>query len=118
MNQTDLQNTCVHVHRDTIEQALPKIPDIKTIYKVSELFKVFGDSTRAVILSALAVSEMCVYDICEIAQMNKSAVSHQLRVLRENNLVKFRKVGKTVIYSLADSHVVSILNQALEHVNE
>lgn len=109
---------CEHTHESVVKTVSEQMPEIETVYKISELFKVFGDSTRAVILSALSVSEMCVCDICKIANMTKSAVSHQLKVLRENNLVKFRRTGKTVFYSLADNHVISILNQALEHVSE
>ena len=82
------------------------------------IFKVFGDSTRTKILSALFEHELCVCDICAVVGMNKSAVSHQLKVLREAKLVKFRKNGKEVFYSLADNHIVMIYKMALEHVRE
>ena len=109
---------CEHVHESVVESVNKGMPEIDSIYKMSELFKVFGDSTRAVILSALSVSELCVCDICKIANMTKSAISHQLKVLRENNLVKFRRTGKTVFYSLKDNHVVQILGMAFEHIQE
>lgn len=107
-----------HLHESVVENVKEMMPEIGQIYKVSELFKVFGDSTRAVILSALSKSEMCVCDICKIANMNKSAISHQLKVLRDNDLVKFRRDGKAVFYSLKDEHVIQILNLAFEHINE
>ena len=106
------------VHHDLVDDVLSKMPNGKNLDKVSELFKVFGDLTRTKILAALFEHELCVCDICNVVDMNKSAVSHQLRVLRDNNLVKFRKVGKEVFYSLADNHVVMIYKMALEHVCE
>ena len=85
---------------------------------MTKLYKVFGDSTRLHILAALNCSEMCVCDLAVLMDMTKSAVSHQLKILRDNNLVKYRKEGKHSYYSLADDHVKYILNIAMDHVNE
>lgn len=105
-------------HKELIKEVKNHMPDEGDLYEVAELFKVFGDSTRTRILSALFHHELCVYDICKVVNMNKSAVSHQLKVLRNFNLVKPRKQGKEVFYSLADEHVVMIYEKALEHVLE
>ncbi|MFR4986895.1 MAG: ArsR/SmtB family transcription factor [Lachnospirales bacterium] len=86
------------------------------IYDMADFFKVFSDSTRVKILYALLKSEMCVGDLVKALDMNQSAISHQLRILRQNNIVKFRKEGKAVIYSLDDSHVFEILSQGLSHL--
>ena len=98
-----------------------EIPSDEILYQMAELFKTFGDPTRIRILSALARQEMCVCDIAELLGMSQSAISHQLRVLRvlkQMELVKYRREGKTVFYSLADSHVSTILAQGLDHVCE
>ncbi len=92
--------------------------DIDTLYEVAELFKVFGDSTRTSILSALSMGELCVGDLSELLNMSVSAISHQLRILKSSKLVRARRNGKEVYYSLADNHVVQILNMAREHVEE
>lgn len=89
-----------------------------TLYRLADLFKVFGDPTRIRILYALSVEELCVQDIADRLSMTQSAISHQLRVLKQMSLVKFRRDGKTIFYSLADSHVATIQNQGLEHVTE
>jgi len=86
------------------------------IYDIADFYKVFGDSTRIRILYALMEKELCVGDLVQELSMNQSAVSHQLRVLRQNDLVKFRKDGKTIVYSLDDSHVTVLLQQGLEHI--
>lgn len=86
------------------------------IYDVADFFKVFGDSTRIKLLHLLLECEMCVGDIADRLDMTQSAVSHQLRVLRQNDLVKYRKEGKTVYYSLDDSHVENVLRQGIEHI--
>lgn len=106
------------VHKDIVKDVKKCMPNEGSLYDVAELFKVFGDSTRTKILAALFEHELCVCDICKVVNMTKSAVSHQLRVLRDANLVKFRKNGKEVFYSLADDHVVMIYKMALEHVCE
>ena len=88
------------------------------LYKLAELFKVFGDPTRVRILYALTMQELCVQDIADKLSMTHSAISHQLRVLKQMELVKFRRDGKTIYYSLADDHVKTIMAQGLEHVCE
>lgn len=105
-------------HEGTVEKVKSAMPTDDELYDVSELFKVFGDSTRTGILAALMQSELCVCDICTLMNMTKSAISHQLRVLRQTKLVKSRKKGKEVYYSLADDHIVKIMDMALEHVSE
>jgi len=107
-----------HTHKNVLDTVKSKMPDEDVIYDVAELFKVFGDSTRTNILMALFESEMCVCDIGAILNMSKSAISHQLRILRQSKLVKARKSGKEVFYSLADDHVKKIFEMAIEHVNE
>ena len=106
------------VHRQIVDAVKPRIPQDEVLYDVAELFKVFGDSTRIKILYVLFESEMCVCDIAQLLNLSTSAISHQLRVLKQSQLVKFRREGKTVFYSLADSHVSSILAQGMEHVCE
>ena len=109
---------CQHTHIQLIKKVREMMPSEDVIYDVAELFKVFGDSTRTNILMALFESEMCVCDIGELLQMTKSAISHQLRILRQSKLFKARKVGKEVFYSLSDDHVVKIFEMAIEHVAE
>ena len=94
------------------------MPDEDVMYDLAELYKVFGDSTRIKILYVLFESEMCVQDISNVIGMTQSAVSHQLRVLKNSKLVKYRRDGKTIYYSLADAHVRSIMDQGLEHIEE
>ncbi|MBQ8605390.1 MAG: winged helix-turn-helix transcriptional regulator [Clostridia bacterium] len=107
-----------HVHSEAVERARNGMPDIDLLYDLAELFKVFGDSTRVRILYLLLENEMCVCDMADALDMTISAISHQLRVLKSANLVRFRKEGKAVFYSLADEHVRSILDQGMEHVEE
>lgn len=109
---------CGCVHEDVVNETQEKMPPDELLYDLAELFKVFGDSTRIRILYALFESELCVGDIAQLLGLSQTAVSHQLRVLKSNKLVKFRREGKTVFYSLADDHVCRILNQGLEHVEE
>ena len=90
----------------------------ETLYQLAELFKVFGDSTRIRILHELTKNELCVQDIADTLNMTQSAISHQLRILKQAALVKFRRDGKTIYYSLADDHVATIMKQGLEHVCE
>ena len=108
----------MHLHEKVIEQVQEEMPEEEILYDLAELFKVFGDSTRIKILYVLFQSEMCVCDIAELLNMSQSAISHQLRVLKQAQLVKYRREGKTVFYSLADAHVNTILNQGLEHIEE
>jgi len=95
-----------------------RLPDEEILYDIAELYKVFGDSTRIKILYVLYESELCVGDLAQLLNMTQSAISHQLRVLKQNHLVRARREGKTMVYSLADSHVRTILDQGLEHVEE
>lgn len=106
------------VNPEVVKAVSEKLPDIELLYDVAELFKVFGDSTRVRILCALFESEMCVCDIAQVLDMTQSAISHQLRVLKQARLVKYRRDGKTVYYSLADDHIQTIFNQAFEHIME
>ncbi len=108
----------IHAHPEVIERIKAAMPDEDTLIDLSELFKVFGDSTRIKILSALSGGELCVCDVSTAVGMTSSAVSHQLKILKNAGLVSFRRDGKTVFYSIADDHVMTILNQGLEHVNE
>ena len=107
-----------HVHEQTVKRVNEIMPKDEELFDLAELFKVFGDSTRIRILYILFESEMCVCGIAELLGMTQSAISHQLQVLKKSKLVRFRREGKTVFYSLADSHVRTILDQGMEHVNE
>ena len=108
----------IHAHVDIIKSVNKMMPEEETLYDLAELFKVFGDSTRIKILYVLFEAEMCVCDIAQILNMTQSAISHQLRVLKQSRLVKFRRSGKTVFYSLADEHVRTIINQGMNHICE
>lgn len=108
----------VHVHQDILQKVEALLPPDEQLYDLAELFKVFGDSTRVKILYALFESEMCVCDIAQLLGLSQSAVSHQLRTLKNSKLVKFRREGKTVFYSLDDEHVRSIIGQGMEHLCE
>ena len=108
----------IHAHEDIVNAVNAQMPDEEILYDLAELFKVFGDSTRIKILYVLFESEMCVCDIAQLLNMNQSAISHQLRVLKQSKLVKYRREGKTVFYSLADGHVRTILDQGMEHISE
>ena len=109
---------CNIIHEDVVEEVRAKMPDEEVLMDLADLFKVFGDSTRVRILSALQHSEMCVCDIAVLLGMTKSAISHQLRSLRQTRLVKHRKDGKSVYYSLDDDHIGNIFAQGLLHVRE
>ena len=106
------------VHEDVVDAVNNKMPEEDELYDLAEIFKVFGDSTRIKILYVLFESEMCVCDIAQLLNMNQSAISHQLRILKQNRLVKSRREGKAVFYSLADGHVRTIINQGMEHIQE
>ena len=106
------------IHEDTVKRVGEKMPKEEDFYDLADLYKMFSDSTRVRILWALSCEEMCVCDIAVLLGMTKSAISHQLRLLRQTNLVKFNKSGKEVYYSLADSHVKVIFNLGFEHVHE
>ncbi len=106
------------VHKKAVENAKSGGYTDEEMMKLAELYKVFGDSTRIRILSALMREELCVCDISELLGVSVSAVSHQLRILKQAELVKYRRDGKTVYYSLADDHVKTIIAQGAEHINE
>ena len=106
------------VNEALISSVNDDMPDEEMLYDLAELYKVFGDSTRIKILYALFESEMCVCDIAQLLRMTQSAISHQLRVLKQSKLVKFRREGKTVFYSLADDHVRTIIGMGMEHLCE
>jgi ArsR family transcriptional regulator len=106
---------CDVIHESVVNQVRDKMPEENTLYDLAELFKVFGDSTRIRILWALDEAEMCVCDIAYLLNMTQSAISHQLRVLKQAKLVKNRRDGKVMFYSLDDEHVKGILNQGLVH---
>ncbi len=111
----DLCN-CTVIHSELIEEAQKNMPLETALYDLAELFKVFGDSTRIKIIYTLFTSEMCVCDIASLLGMNQSAISHQLRVLKQSRLVKYRREGKIVYYSLDDDHVKQIFDLGLKHV--
>lgn len=108
----------MHIHEEIVDKVEKVMPDEQQLLDLSEFFKVFGDSTRIKILYVLSQSEMCVCDIATLLQMGQSAISHQLRVLKQMRLVTFRRDGKTVFYKLADSHIQTILAQGMEHISE
>ncbi|MHB1151255.1 MAG: ArsR/SmtB family transcription factor [Eubacteriales bacterium] len=103
---------------DIISKIKNLMPEDEILYDLADLFKVFGDTTRIKILYVLFESEMCVCDIAQILNMTQSAISHQLKVLKQNKLIKYRRGGKTVLYSLADEHVRTIIDQGVEHTAE
>lgn len=109
---------CVAIHEDIVAKVRKCMPEEEKLYDLAELFKVFGDTTRVRILYALFASEMCVCDIAYLLNMSQSAISHQLRVLKQARLVKHRKEGKIVYYSLDDEHVKNIFDQGLLHIVE
>ena len=108
----------VQVHRDIVEKVNAEMPDEEVLYDLAELFKLFGDSTRIKILYVLFAAELCVCDIAQLLGMSQSAISHQLRALKQAKLVRYRREGKQVFYSLAVGHVRTILGQGMEHVAE
>ena len=106
------------IHQDTVEMVKEKLPQEEILYDLGDFFKILGDTTRIKILSALYQSEMCVCDIAALLGMTQSAISHQLRVLKQGRLVKHRKDGKVVYYSLDDDHIKHIIDQGLTHISE
>jgi ArsR family transcriptional regulator len=114
---TDLRD-CTVIHQDTVRRVKGRLPEDKLLFDIAELFKVFGDSTRVRIICALLYAEMCVCDVAALLGMSKSAISHQLKALRQARLVKFRRDGKVIFYSLDDRHIESIFKQGLAHVSE
>jgi ArsR family transcriptional regulator len=118
MNKNDIQvcdSYCLH--ESVVEKARENMMEEEKVYELADFFKVFGDSTRIKILRALALNEMCVCDIASLMCVSQSAVSHQLRTLKNARLVKFRRAGKVVYYSLDDDHVLNIFTQGMEHID-
>lgn len=108
--------TCIH--EEKVQRVQEGMPDEERIKELAEFYKVFGDATRVKILYVLLESEMCVCDLAALLRMTQSAISHQLRVLKQMKLVKNRREGKTVYYSLADGHIQNIISQGMEHIME
>ncbi len=118
-NRDDVERCdCTVIHQDIVDWVKDKMPDEDVLIDLSELFKIFGDSTRVKILWALYESEMCVCDISALLNMSQSAISHQLRILKQTDLVKSRRAGRVVFYSLKDEHVKRIIDQGLAHITE
>ncbi len=117
MEQNQMQDY-MHAHDELVEKVKNSMPQEELLYDLAELYKVFGDTTRIKILYVLFASEMCVYDIAQLLNMTVSAISHQLRVLKQSSLVKYRRDGKAVFYSLADDHVRTIIGMGMEHIEE
>lgn len=118
MKKDEMVCDCDVIHADVVDTVKQKLPDENELYDLSDFFKVLGDSTRAKIICALNESEMCVCDLAVLFGMTKSAISHQLRSLRQANFVKNRREGKNVFYSLADDHIKEIFEKGLEHLRE
>ncbi|ERK66231.1 putative transcriptional repressor SmtB [Leptotrichia sp. oral taxon 215 str. W9775] len=116
MKKETLVCECTVIHQEVIDKI--KLPEEEVLYDLGDFFKILGDSTRIKILSALFQSEMCVCDIAALLGMTQSAISHQLRVLKQGRLVKHRKEGKVVYYSLDDDHIKHIVDQGLTHISE
>lgn len=112
--------TCgfLHVHEELAEKVQSELPEMEKLLRLADLFKVFGDGTRVRILFVLLKAEVCVCDIARLLGMTQSAVSHQLRILKQAQLIRARRDGKTIFYSLADDHVATLLKQGMEHVLE
>ena len=106
------------IHEDNVKKAINELPDDELIADLSDMFKIFGDQTRVKILMALESGELCVCDIAAVMNMSQSAISHQLRVLKQSNTVKTRRQGKVVYYSISDDHVKEIFDIAIVHVQE
>lgn len=120
-NEDEKKEFCcehVHVHTNVIKMLNESMPEENELYDLAELFKVFGDSTRIRILFVLFQAEVCVCDLAEELKMTQSAVSHQLKILKQSKLVKSRREGKQIFYSLADEHVKTIIAQGREHILE
>lgn len=109
---------CEIIHKDKVAVVMKTLLDDDTLISLSDFFKILSDSTRVKIVSILDKNELCVCDICNVLNMTKSAVSHQLKNLKEVNLVKSRKIGKEVWYTLADEHIKKLFEIALEHISE
>ncbi|MFR8172291.1 MAG: ArsR/SmtB family transcription factor [Marvinbryantia sp.] len=121
MMEKNIEMECcetTEVHEELLKIVNEKMPPEETLYNLAELYKVFGDSTRIRILFVLFEAEVCVCDLARALSMTQSAISHQLRILKQNKLVKNRREGKSIFYSLADDHVRTIIAQGLDHIEE
>ena len=118
MAKNDITCDCDVLHQEAVDRAKALMPTEERFFELADFFKVIGDSTRSKILWALDNGEMCVCDIATLLNMTQSAISHQLRILKQMQLIKFRREGKNILYSLADDHVKTILEMGLEHVLE
>ena len=116
--ENDKQSEFLAAHEDVVKKVLEEQPADEYLYDLAELFKVFGDSTRIRILYALFESELCVGDIAQLLNLSQSAVSHQLKLLKDAKLVKFRREGKIIFYAIDDEHVRTIISMGMEHVEE
>lgn len=116
MSKNEFICDCNMIHNETVKETLSKMPEEDTFNKIAEFFKILGDTTRTKILFALDLNEMCVCDIANVLGMSKSSISHQLGTLRRMNIVKCRKVGKEVFYTLDDEHIKQVFEVALEHI--
>ena len=116
-NNTD-RCECNVIHQPLVDLARENMPEEEVLYDLAELFHVFGDTTRVKILCALFSAELCVCDIATLLSMTQSAISHQLRILKQARLVKYRRDGKTVYYSLNDDHIKNIFAQGMDHISE
>lgn len=118
--QLDKEMECefIHIHEDIVKEVTSELPKEEMLCELADFFKVFADTTRIKILYVLSKHEMCVCDIALLLKTSQSAISHQLRMLKQMKLVKNRRDGKTVLYSLSDYHIKSIISQGLEHINE
>ena len=117
-DEEQIQCEYIHVHADIVKSVKEAMPEEESLYDLADFFKVFADSTRIKILYVLLQAEMCVCDIAQLLGETQSAISHQLRMLKQMKLVKYRRDGKTIFYSLSDEHIKNILSQGLEHISE
>lgn len=118
VNKEKMTCDCNIIHEDVVNKVKEIMPEKEDFYSLSNLYKMFSDNTRVRILWALSLEEMCVCDLANLLDMTKSAISHQLKLLRYSNLVKYDKQGKIVYYSLADKHVKDIFRRGFEHIKE
>lgn len=116
MSKNEFLCDCNMVHKDMVEDTLSKMPENKTLQNLADFFKIMGDSTRCKLLFALLQNEMCVCDLANVISMTKSSISHQLSKMKEAGMVKSRRSGKTVYYSLDDDHIAEIFKVGLEHI--
>ncbi len=117
MSKNEFICDCNIVHKEMVEDTLSKMPNTEMLHNLADFFKIMGDSTRCKLLFALLQNEMCVCDLANVLSMTKSSISHQLSKMKDVGLVKCRKSGKTVYYSLDDNHIFEIFQVGIEHIN-